>query len=121
MAQAAAKRFYDIPPERVIGVRTHVVKGVLSAEVIPPLPFREGKAAAVATWIQRSVHIAVGNSGSDVPMLALASHAAVAVQSFGSNHPGFHYRSEQKLAAEAKKRGWLVETLTPAGEEGKAP
>jgi phosphoserine phosphatase len=121
LAQAAAKRFYDIPPERVIGVQTHIVNGVLSAEVIPPLPFRKGKAAAVATWVQRPVHIAVGNSGSDVPMLALARHAAVAVQSFGSDHPGFHYRSEQKLAAEATKRGWLVETLKPTGAKKTGP
>jgi|GEM_PF-762358 phosphoserine phosphatase/predicted NAD-dependent protein-ADP-ribosyltransferase YbiA (DUF1768 family) len=120
LAQGAAKRFYDIPPERVIGVQTHIVNGVLSAEVIPPLPFRKGKAASVATWIQRPVHIAVGNSGSDAPMLALARHAAVAVQSFASDHPGFHYRSEQKLAAEATKRGWLVETLTPAGRQGES-
>jgi len=121
LAQHAAHRHYQIPPERVIGVRTRIVNGILSGEVIPPLPFRKGKAASITHRLGASVAIVVGNSKSDVPMLALADRLAIAVQSFGPEHKGFHYGSEQKLAAEAAQRGWLVEKLIPAGVPAHTP
>lgn len=107
LAQVAAARLFDLPPERVIGVATRVVDGRLSAEIIPPVPFRAGKAASIEASIGVAPQIVVGNSKSDIPMLALATRLAIAVRSFAADHPGFHYRSEQRLDEEAARRGWL--------------
>ena len=113
LAQFAAAQQYNIPPERVIGVRTRLVDGVIGSEVIPPIPFRQGKAKAIHKHLQATPHIVVGNSASDAPMLATAEHLSIAVQSFGPDHKGFHYRTEQKLATIAQKNGWLIQTLVP--------
>jgi len=113
LAQFAAGQQYNIPPERVIGVRTRLVDGVLGSEVIPPVPFRQGKAESIYKHLQAAPHIVVGNSASDTPMLSTAEHLSIAVQSFGPEHKGFHFRTEQKLATIARKNGWLIQTLVP--------
>jgi phosphoserine phosphatase/predicted NAD-dependent protein-ADP-ribosyltransferase YbiA (DUF1768 family) len=109
LAAVAAKRYFGISATQVIGVRTRIVNGHVSAEVIPPLPFRRGKANAIDTLIGHQPQIIVGNSKSDIPMLEKASLLSIAVNSFGPEHPGFHYPSEQALVREAKRRGWAVQ------------
>jgi phosphoserine phosphatase/predicted NAD-dependent protein-ADP-ribosyltransferase YbiA (DUF1768 family) len=111
LAAGAAGRFYQVPASQVVGVRTRIVDGRLSGEVVPPLPFRKGKAKAISQHIGRAPQIVVGNSRSDIPMLATATHLSIAVQSYGPQSKGFHYKSEQKLARHAKRLGWVVAIL----------
>lgn len=105
----AARRYFDVPPERVLGVRTRVAGGVLTGEVIPPVPFREGKMRAMERLIGKEILFAAGNTGSDVPMLEQAQLLPIAVHSFGPETPGFHHKAEQELLKEAGRRGWLIQ------------
>ena len=110
LAEAAGRRWFDIPPANVIGVETRIASGVITAEVVPPLPFREGKMAAIARVIgKEKVLVACGNTHSDIPMLELARFLSIAVNSFGPDHPGFHHKAEQRLKREASSRGWLIQ------------
>jgi len=111
LAAAAAQRYFAIAQDHVIGVRTRIVAGVLTAQVVPPLPFRAGKARAIQKLVGKAPLIVVGNSKSDIPMLETAQLLSIAVASFGADHPGFHYKSEQTLKAEAQRRGWAVQWL----------
>jgi phosphoserine phosphatase/predicted NAD-dependent protein-ADP-ribosyltransferase YbiA (DUF1768 family) len=109
LAEYAGKRWFGIPPGNVIGVQTRVAGGVLSAEVVPPVPFREGKMRAIEKVIGKRIAIAAGNTHSDIPMLELAQQLAIAINSFGPETKGFHHGAEQRLKAEAEKRGWLIQ------------
>ncbi len=110
LAEEAAKRWFKIPPENVIGVQTKIVDGVLGAEIVPPVPFREGKIKTIETVIGKErLLIVAGNTGSDVPMLELAQLLQICIHSFGPETPGFHYHAEQELIAEAGKRKWLMQ------------
>src|SRR5205807_7585623 len=103
------KKWFGIPAENVIGVQTRVAQGVLSAEVVPPLPFREGKMKVIERVIGKRIAIAAGNTHSDIPMLELAEDLAIAINSFGPETKGFHHGAEQRLKREAEKRGWLIQ------------
>ena len=114
LAEAAAAKYFQIPAKRVIGVQTRVTSsGVVTAEVIPPVPFRKGKVQSIKLKLGARPDIVVGNSKSDAPMLGLRKRLSIAIHSFGPKHPGFHYKSEQALVETAKERGWMVQKLAP--------
>ena len=75
----AGARLLGLPPERVLGMRTAVVDGMLTRELVPPLTNLEGKVEAIELSIGRRPAFAAGNSLNDVPMLRLATRAALMV------------------------------------------
>jgi phosphoserine phosphatase len=74
--EAAAAR-YGVPADHVIAVRTVVHDGLLTAEILRPLPYRQGKADAIAKVLGRSPVLALGDAWTDYEMLTSALHAVL--------------------------------------------
>lgn len=69
----AGAAHYGVPPERVIAVATEVEDGVITDRLVRPVPFGEGKPAAIEARIGRVPDLGFGNSMNDAPMLLMAS------------------------------------------------
>ena len=92
---SAGARAVGIPQDRLLAVETVVRDGLLSPEVMLPVPFGVGKAKAIRQRLGRCPDLAAGNMLSDRAMLELAE-LPVAVE------------PEPALAAFATERGWPV-------------
>lgn len=62
-----------IPPTQVIGVRSRVSRGLITGDVIDPIPQTAGKADAIQTFIKARPVFACGNSRGDKEMLLESS------------------------------------------------
>ena len=78
IVEAGASRF-GIDPSHVIAVTPIVEDGVITSEPVQPVPYGEGKSVAIRETIGRTPDIVLGNSEGDVPMLRLATVAAVVI------------------------------------------
>ena len=96
-------RTVGIPDERLLAVETVVRDGLLTPELLLPVPFGAGKAEAIRSRLRRPPDLAAGNMLSDTAMLELAE-LPVAVE------------PEPALAALASERGWPVVRF-PASRE----
>ncbi|MDA8291419.1 MAG: HAD-IB family phosphatase [Actinomycetota bacterium] len=92
--------------DEIVCARIGERDGVLTGEMVATPPTGEARAILMERWadslgISRDATVAYADSTSDLPMLEAAGHP-VAVN------------PETKLAAVARKRGWLVEQWAPA-------
>ena len=100
---AAGAEHFDIPAERVIGLRVRVDhQGRLTDEIKSPIPWKRGKAAAILEQIGRAPVISAGNSHGDLWMMKITWALKIAVN------------PSARVLREALARGWFVQTLTPA-------
>ena len=83
----------------MIAVTPIVEDGVITSEPVQPVPYGEGKSVAIRETIGRTPDIVLGNSEGDVPMLRLATVAAVVI------NPG------PPLQELAERSGWIVQRL----------
>lgn len=90
---------FAIPPTRIVGMRSEIHDGKLTATLAGPLTDGEGKVAAIETTLKAVPMLVAGNSGSDVPMLRLASDLAIIV------NPDAERRDL------ARRKGWLIESM----------
>jgi phosphoserine phosphatase len=97
IVQAAAP-LAKIPADRCLGIEVRLSQGRLTDRVIDPVPFADGKLAALQTRGWDDVALACGDSLlGDLDLLS-AAHIAVAVAPAGRS----------PLADEARCRGWPV-------------
>lgn len=67
-----AAEVYGIPPERVVGVRSAEAGGRLTAQVLPPLPYRQGKVEALKATLAARPALVFGDAWSDYEILTWA-------------------------------------------------
>ncbi|MBN2494584.1 MAG: haloacid dehalogenase-like hydrolase [Deltaproteobacteria bacterium] len=96
-----AAHHFPVPPEHVIGMRTRLVDGKLSAEMEPPATFRQGKVEAIEKHIQRKPVLCAGDSWSDAEMLDHAEHALLVDRGY------------LDLKKRAREKGWWVQPTFP--------
>jgi HAD superfamily hydrolase (TIGR01490 family) len=75
----AGAEHLGVPADHVIAVQTVVKDGVITDEIVEPVPFREGKVDAIKSVIGGQPIIAFGDSMNDVPMLKYARSLAVVI------------------------------------------
>lgn len=92
----AGIRRLGLPSGRVLAMQVAVVDGELSSTIVPPRTNLDGKCDAIRAAHAVAPAIAAGNSANDVPMMRMASCAAVAVN------------PTEPLYAEATRSGWIV-------------
>jgi phosphoserine phosphatase len=98
----AAAPLAGVSPDRCLGIEVRVSQGRHTDRVIEPVPYDDGKVAALQTRGWNSLALACGDSlGGDLALLS-AARVAVAVAP----------QSGSPLAEQARKRGW---TLLPQG------
>lgn len=90
---------FGVRPERVIANRVKTTHAELSADLIEPAMFMEGKEIAILREIGMPPTLAFGDSETDLHMLRAATELGVVLDTGGSS----------KLLAEAGERGWVVQ------------
>jgi phosphoserine phosphatase len=98
---------YGVPADHVIGTRLKPEpNGALGIEVVPPIPWRQGKQEAIEALIGRKAALVFGDSWTDVEMLSAAEHGVLmqSVAVAGVEPP--HRQAE--LEAELRAKGTIV-------------
>ncbi|MEK7357730.1 MAG: haloacid dehalogenase-like hydrolase [Bdellovibrionota bacterium] len=105
--------------DHVLGIETEVVGDIVTDRPVLPMTWREGKAEGLLkrTGGVRPV-LACGNTLGDTAMLALATHAQLAVCT--QDRPSGLFDEETKLWVEARERGWLTHAFRNRGEESQS-
>ncbi|MFH1723220.1 MAG: haloacid dehalogenase-like hydrolase, partial [Elusimicrobiota bacterium] len=92
----AIARLYGIHPTRIVGIRSKVIDGLVTKEVLQPIPWGTGKAEAITMFIGRSPSLAVGG-GDDEPLLSYGEGLRVAVVDPDSDR------------SQWERRAWLIQ------------
>lgn len=102
--QQFLSKHLGIPITNVIGVKSVIRAGVVTDEIVPPVPQDHGKKAAIETFIQDRPLLVAGNSRGDKEMIEYSRGLKMIV------NPDEHIAPDQKqsIADYAKSQGWLV-------------
>lgn len=70
---------FNIPAERIIGTKGIVRDGVMTAELVKPVPQDAGKADSVQTFIKTKPILVGGNSRGDLEMMNESAHIKIMI------------------------------------------
>lgn len=98
MVEAAAATV-GIAADHVLAVRTKIVDGRLTGEVVEPVTYRQGKVSAIMAAIGRHPDLAVGDAWTDFEMMKTAK-VGILID-----------KGDRELAESAKKAGILVQPM----------
>jgi len=69
---------YGVPPDHVVGTSVKLdERGRLGTEVVPPIPWRQGKVDAIEAFVKRKPALVFGDSWTDFEMLSVAEHGVL--------------------------------------------
>ena len=105
--RAAAHAMFDHDSAFVIGNQVEVEDGVLTAKLVPPPLFREGKVAAIEREIGLRPAIVFGDSETDLSMMEWAESLAVLID-----------RGEPGMREHANRLDWAVQPASELEMEG---
>ena len=74
-------RTFGIPPEKVVGLELAVRDGVLTPEVIEPVPIREGKVPALRRHTNVIPALVASDSKNDIPLFLYSSGLKIRINS----------------------------------------
>ena len=102
--QQFLSRQLRIPITNIIGVKSVIRGGVVTDEIVPPVPQDHGKKEAIETFIQDRPLLVAGNSRGDKEMIEHSRGLKMIV------NPDEHIAPDQKqsIADYAKDQGWLI-------------
>lgn len=106
-----AARLYGVHPTRVVGVRSKIVNGALTAETLNPLPEAFGLTEAVTLFLGRPPALAVGRP-VEAPLLDTDDGDGLRVLIAPADGPE---------AAAGRKKGWVVQPPFSPVREPQAP
>ena len=106
----SAVRYYQLPIDHVIGVKTLIKDGVITAQLQHPLSVGSGK---VSTFLQKSPKtypfFVSGNTLSDLSLLKLSTHFKFVIAS--AFRQDRQYFMERQLLSIAQKNSWFYKDL----------
>ncbi|MBW1872604.1 MAG: haloacid dehalogenase-like hydrolase [Deltaproteobacteria bacterium] len=104
----------DIPIINVVGVKSVVRGGIVTGEMVPPIPQDHGKKEAIETFIQEQPLFVAGNSRGDKEMIEYSRGLRMIV------NPDEHVAPDQKqsIADYAKSENWLIVRIRDVPEPG---
>ncbi len=93
-----------IPITHVVGVKSVVRGGLITDEMVEPIPQDHGKKEAIETFVQQRPLLVGGNSRGDKEMIEYSQDLKIIV------NPDEHVAPDQteSIAAYAKRQGWLI-------------
>jgi len=114
MYQPFLARELGIPITNVVGVKSVVRGGVITDEIVPPVPQDRGKMEAIETFVQERPLLAAGNSRGDKEMIEYSRGLRIIV------NPDEHVAPDQteSMAAYAERNGWLIVRVRDVPEPG---
>lgn len=92
-----------VPLDHVIGVRLEVVRQQITANLIPPMTFRQGKVEAIEKYIGQQPVLVSGDSITDYEMLRYASRLQLVINPKDKNAP------EENIFRLATQHGWPIQ------------
>ena len=100
-----AAKFFNVPTENVMGVKSKVSNGIISCNQDGPITSKQGKVDGLLkrTGNKKPFFVA-GNTFSDLPLLESSSHIRLVLNSAPKGH--HLYEVEVKMQEIAKKHGW---------------
>jgi len=104
MYQPFLSRELGIPSTHVIGIRSVIRGGVLTDEMIPPIPQDHGKKEAIETFVQAEPLLVAGNSRGDKEMIEFSRGLRMIVNPDELVAPD----QTESVADYAQRNGWLV-------------
>ncbi|MDE2312657.1 MAG: hypothetical protein KGL04_00595 [Elusimicrobia bacterium] len=87
-----------ISAARVVGIRTKIVRGVLTGDIEGDVPARGAKTAAAIAAFGRAPDLVVGASSDDASLLGYGKGVRVLID-----------HGDKKLDAKARREGWLLQ------------
>lgn len=94
---------YGVPNDRIIANRVHLEGEILTANLVEPVKFEEGKAEAILREIGMPATFAFGDSEADLHMLSQATGLATIIDT----------GQAPELIEEARSRGWAIQPQAP--------
>lgn len=92
-----------VPLKRVVGVRLDVVKGLVTANIVPPMTFRQGKVDAIQKYINKTPVLVSGDSITDYEMLRIATALQLVINPKDKNAPA------DNIFRLATDHGWPIQ------------
>lgn len=104
MYQQFLSKEFDIPITNIIGVKSVIKNGIITDDIVHPVPQDEGKMEAIETFIQGKPLLVAGNSRGDKEMIEFSGDLKIIV------NPDEHIATGQKqsISDYAKEEDWLV-------------
>ncbi len=87
-----------VPAAHVLGIRTKIVKGVLTGDIEGDVPARGAKTAAAIAAFGRAPDLVVGASSDDANLLGYGKGVRILID-----------HGDKKLDAKARREGWLLQ------------
>jgi phosphoserine phosphatase len=99
---------FGIPITNVVGVKSVVREGIVTDEIVPPVPQDKGKKEAIETFVQEPPLLVAGNSRGDKEMIEYSRDLKLIV------NPDEHVAPDQEMSVAdyAKGQGWLIVRTT---------
>ena len=114
MYQRFLSRELRIPFTHIVGVKSVTRGGIITHEIIPPVPQDHGKKEAIETFIQEQPLLVAGNSRGDKEMIEYSRGLRIIV------NPDEHIAPAQKesIADYARRNNWLIVRIRDVPEPG---
>ncbi len=104
MYQQFLSKAFDIPITHIVGVKSVIRNGIITDEIVRPVPQDHGKKEAIETFVQDVPLLVAGNSRGDKEMIEFSRGLKMIV------NPDEHVAVDQteSIADYAKRNNWLV-------------
>ena len=114
MYQQFLNKEFSIPITHIIGVKSVIRNGIITDEIVNPVPQDHGKKEAIETFVQDIPLLVAGNSRGDKEMIEFSRGLKMIV------NPDEHIAPDQKesIADYAKKNNWLIVRIEDVPEPG---
>ena len=114
MYQPFLSRELGIPAVRVIGVKSVIHGGIITGEMVKPVPQDHGKKEAIETFVQERPLLVAGNSRGDREMIEYSRGLRMIVNPDEFVAPD----QEESIADHARRSGWLIVRVPDVVPEG---
>lgn len=104
MYQQFLSKEFQIPITNIVGIKSTIRNGIITDEIVNPIPQDHGKKEAIETFVQDVPLLVAGNSRGDKEMIEHSSMLKMIV------NPDEHIAPDQteSIADYAKKNNWLI-------------
>lgn len=96
-----------IPITNIVGVKSIVREGIITGEMVQPIPQDHGKKEAIETFVQERPLLVGGNSRGDKEMIEFSANLKLII------NPDEHVAEDQteSIAEYARKNNWLINRI----------
>lgn len=114
MYQQFLSEEFSIPITHIIGVKAIIRNGIITDEIVRPIPQNHGKKESIETFIQDIPLLVAGNSRGDKEMIEFSRGLRMIV------NPDEHIAvdQEESIAEYAEKNDWLIVYVDDVPESG---